>query len=103
MLIGNMKSGFIIPKLNRVWNNKKKLEFKKKHINLKIWHIHNRQWYFLLKFMYVQVQGAGATAIDFKQLGTRMHAGRPFVLPYQSSTQFLNSFIYVGRPLWNQL
>lgn len=73
------------------------------HVKLNIWHVPNRHWYFLLKYMYTQSLNAEAIARDTRILSTQMHHGRPFFLPHRSSTQYMKSFIYVGRSLWNQL
>lgn len=75
----------------------------KHHIRLNIWHVLNRHRYFLLKHMYILSQDADSSIRDIRNLPTRMHVGRPFVLPTRSSSQYMNSFLYLGRSLWNQL
>lgn len=71
------------------------------HTRLNIWHIQNRHWYFLLKHMYTLSLNAENRSLDTRDLPTRMHTGRPFILPSRSSPEYMNSFLYAGRTLWN--
>lgn len=73
------------------------------HIKLNIWHVHNRYWHFLMKYTYTQSLRSDGTALDTRTLPTRMHAGRPFVLTHRSSPQYIKSFIYIERSMWNRL
>lgn len=73
------------------------------HVKLNIPHVYNRHWYFLMKYMHALSTHPSTTTLDIRDLPTRLHRGRPFKLPSRSSIQYMKSFIYVGRTLWNQL
>lgn len=73
------------------------------HVTLRIWHIDTRFRFFLLKYMYTLAYGEVDLSIDRCPLSTRSHDTIAFRLPSRCSAKFMNSFIYIGRNLWNAL
>lgn len=73
------------------------------HIRLNIWHIENRHWYFLMKFMFAQTQIPGNPLIDRRPIMTRAHAGPAFRVPSYVKMLYRKSFIYTGMISWNNL
>lgn len=73
------------------------------HIKLKLWHIENRYWYFLMNYMFMQARLPSNPFIDTRLISTRRHAGILFLLPHLVSERYMNSFVYKGRVQWNCL
>lgn len=81
----------------------KRTNVDKYHITLKLWHIETRFRFFLLKYMYTLAIRATDSSIDRRPLFTRSHDATAFRLPVRCSSKYINSFVYVGRTLWNML
>lgn len=73
------------------------------HIKLNIWHIENRHWYFLMKFMFAQTRIPGNQLIDRRPIATRAHSGLSFRIPSRVKMLCRKSFLYVGSLCWNNL
>lgn len=71
------------------------------HIKINIWHIENRHWHFLMKFMFAQANIPGNPLIDRRPIATRAHTGLIFKMPSQSKMLYRKSFIYTGSLYWN--
>lgn len=73
------------------------------HVTLNLWHIETRSRFFLLKYMYNLAHRVSNPSIDRRPLPTRSHDATVFRLPSRCSSKYINSFIYMGRNMWNAL